>query len=140
MKFKEYLLKENDNLIGGKPFEYWGDKIRDNGFEEDSVEWYINQLNNLNKGGKLVYRGVWAKDEKGINVKKLGKHWSLTPDITSNIDDHEEDQKFFLMTARTVPDSIDYKESLETYTQLPEENEVNFKIQPTLVNIKPKKR
>ena len=134
MKFREYLLKSKIDYVG------YLKRIEENGGDQDLLDWYIQQLDKANKGNYTVYRGIYAKDKNKINKNKLGTHWCLDKNIPiGNIEgEKKEGDSLFILKAKSVPNSVDKIQSLDNFTQIPDENEINFNIQPTLIGISEK--
>lgn len=106
----------------------------------EEYEYYKSILEECDKGGELVYRVLFLNKKEDINKKDIGKHWMFDREalslVLSNVSDVEEGKKPFILTAKTVPNSVDYDTSWSNFSQLPEECEINFNVQPKLISIK----
>lgn len=99
----------------------------------EEVDIYIDCLTHLNKKGGKVYRLVWLKSKDNLK-KNLGKHWVMDIGVFDRfyhgIKNGEDGYKPYLITAKIEPNQIDIEDSINTFIQLPQENEVNLKNNP----------
>lgn len=102
---------------------------------KQDLNWYLEIISELQKTGGEVYRLVFLKDKSDLNTDELGDHWTLQNDFggfyNSLRDDYWEDGLYpYVITAKIEPNSINVYDSLEYYTELPNELEINLTKQP----------
>ena len=131
------VIMESYN-IQPKDMKYWLQLLVKNGMELDDAKnelaIYVDHLKQADRGGFLVYRVVIADSESDIDTVNIGEHFTYLPP-TDLINYAEGEGTRYVIECLTVPNSVDYKESLENFTQLPDENEINFKIPPKIHGI-----
>ena len=137
----------NENVDGsdlfGHDYNELLDNISDGGLmfvePEDALNDKIEYLNNLkNKSSIKLYRVVYAKNEKDINLNKLGHHF------VGDVDDFHDDMldylyrnankgnkklkpnDIWLIKIKVSPNNIDFYETLLTYSLHPNENEITL--------------
>lgn len=119
-EFNEYVKNLTDN---------YGDEDR----AKEDYFWYLNTIGNMNENGGTLYRIVFLKNIDDLNKDDLGEHWSLDKDFSrtyENIKDQEEGMKPYIIIGKFEPNSIDIEQSLKSFSQLPDEQEVNIKKKP----------
>ena len=126
----EHTSSEYDSYLEQLTINY-----SDESEAKEILDWAIEEFKDIDKGDVEVYRVVFADSKDDIDLDNVGKHWSFEkPTSRSNFDSQGETS--FLITAKSVRDSVDIKTSLENFTQIPDENEVNFTIHPTIISVK----
>ncbi len=137
-------IKQFKQLFENNYLKLLTDNYGDAERAQEELTYYTNVINALNKKGGVVYRIIFAKSIDKINVKKLGLHWTINKNAISryyaNISDHEESKKPFIITGSVIPGSVDLDNSLGSFAQLPDEEEINFTKQPIIKSIKPYKK
>lgn len=125
--YDKYLLKLKYN---------YGDINR----AKEELDSYLETISDLQVNGGELYRLVFLENIKHLNEDDLGIHWTLYKDDISrfyhNIEVEDEDVKPFLITARFDINSIDIDESISTFVEIPDEQEVNIKKRPISYTIK----
>jgi hypothetical protein len=136
-KVKAAYVQDDDLLAKGgllKEYNYYlqrlinnyGDEIR----AKEELQWFISVLHDYNENGGEVYRIVSAQNKSKIDTKKLGKHWTFEKSNLSRIYENvileDEKAKPYLITAISKKGTVDYESSLENFTQIPDEVEINF--------------
>lgn len=132
------IFESNSDIIGGKSKYYWLNTLIKNGVDEEwaltELNCYIDHLHQADKGNFFVYRVILADDIESINTTQLGEHFTYLPP-TDLINYAEGDGEKYVVKCLTKPNSVDYEKSLYNFTQLPDENEMNFTTQPEIYKI-----
>ncbi len=113
---------------------------------KEEVDYYLSEINNLQKEGGKIYRLVFLYSPDKIDLSDLGKHWCIDRDSISNFfntlrdgsneydsfddefkDYDSEDKKLpYIITANIPPNFIDMDYSISQFKALPNELEVNL--------------
>jgi len=144
--FKDFLNEDNDSqFLSNIDKEELIDKIKPefNGDYDDSkleVDDYIDRVEELYNNGGEVYRLVFLNKKEDLNTKDLGEHWTIDIGVFgrffNSLESGRKGKFPFLITAQIEPKQIDVKNSVETFLQLPQENEILLKYPPKEYKIK----
>jgi hypothetical protein len=94
----------------------------------DEVDIYINQLKDLYKNGGEVYRLVFLDNKRDLD-KDLGTHWVMDVGVFDRFYsslDNGDGRKPYLITGYIKPKQVDLNSSVDTFINLPHENEINL--------------
>lgn len=136
-KFNEY--NSNFNMLLGytkdELVELISGEFTDKEDAFDEVDYYVDLLEDLYNNGGIVYRLVFLNKKSDLNSDFLGKHWILDPATLdrfyNGLQSGETIGKIpYLITANINKNQIDVKSSIESFIQLPLENEINLNYDP----------
>lgn len=155
--FESFNTKNTFEILNGTRWTY--DKIvndvnksfSDETRSKEDVDFYLTELEKLQKNGGLIYRIVFLYDINKFDKDKIGEHWTIDIYNIDNIADSLKDgamefdefdefdelysdgnsvKKPYLITAKIAPQSINLDWSISQFTELPYELEVNLSNQP----------
>lgn len=148
IKFKQFIKESIDEftnkMISQNDYDEALSKLTDNYGDEDTakerLDWYLEDVSNLQINGGTLYRLVFLNNIKDLRTDDLGEYWTVYKEDISrfyyNIYVEDEDMKPYLITANFEPNSIDVNMSLLQFSDIPDEYEVNITKQPINYKIK----
>lgn len=148
IKFKQFIKESIDEftnkMISQNDYDEALSKLTDNYGDEDTakerLDWYLEDISNLQINGGTLYRLVFLNNIKDLRTDDLGEYWTVYKEDISrfyhNIYVEDEDMKPYLITANFEPNSIDVNMSLLQFSDIPDEYEVNITKQPINYKIK----
>lgn len=148
IKFKQFIKESIDEftnkIISQNDYDEALSKLTDNYGDEDTakerLDWYLEDISNLQINGGTLYRLVFLNNIKDLRTDDLGEYWTVYKEDISrfyhNIYVEDEDMKPYLITANFEPNSIDVNMSLLQFSDIPDEYEVNITKQPINYKIK----
>lgn len=148
IKFNKFIKESIDEftnkIISQNDYDEALSKLTDNYGDEDTakerLDWYLEDISNLQINGGTLYRLVFLNNIKDLRTDDLGEYWTVYKEDISrfyhNIYVEDEDMKPYLITANFEPNSIDVNMSLLQFSDIPDEYEVNITKQPINYKIK----
>jgi hypothetical protein len=93
--------------------------------DEEVSEYYLDNfcdgLNKMNEHGGEVYRLVYAQSESEITEHAPGTHWTAHKEtLMGKVDP----KGTFVLKGKVLPGSIDIEQSVELFTQNPEDEAI----------------
>lgn len=142
-KLKQYIQENIDNgLIFGNDYSNLLDNIENSGLNwSDPKETLDNRIDYLRglSGDLTLYRLIFVKDIKDINIENLGHHY------VEDVDDFHDDMinylyqnakkqnkniketDLYLVKVETNIKNIDFSETILTFSEHPNETEITIK-------------
>lgn len=148
IKFNKFIKESIDEftnkIISQNDYDEALSKLTDNYGDEDTakerLDWYLEDISNLQINGGTLYRLVFLNNIKDLRTDDLGEYWTVYKEDISrfyhNIYVEDEHMKPYLITANFEPNSIDVNMSLLQFSDIPDEYEVNITKQPINYKIK----
>ena len=151
---RRILREETDNNIFGHNYNELLDNIKssDSGLMYTDPEELLNDkiefLKKIEKKNSIkLFRVVFSKSKKKINIKKLGHHYVYDMDDfheqmldylyynAKRKDSSLDEDDVWVVEIETPTNNIDYSETILTYSLHPNENEITIK-DSSIVKIK----
>jgi hypothetical protein len=123
---ESFIVKYSDFLVEDKNIEeiptHFIKEFNNEDISKEDLEYYNKVIKELNRHGGAVYILTFLEDISGLDVDKLGEHWTIEKDQLSNFYDSlkgDNQGNPYLIIGQLKSGQIDEEKSYRLFGQLP---------------------